>query len=155
AGRLAEAEQQFTQVIEAGTTDPRVYYFRALSRMRTGRPYEAAEDLRIGSVYEARDPGAASVISQALVRIQGPERQKIEQYRRYARVERAEQMQQVQRARYEQQQTREQQVLRRETPFDLQQLAEPNSNMVPPAGAAAAPPTGAEAQPGLAGEAPA
>src|SRR5690348_14463125 len=66
AGQIAEAEQQFTQVIDAGSTDPRVYYFRAIARMRSGQPQAAAQDLRLGAAYEARDPGAASQIGTSL-----------------------------------------------------------------------------------------
>ncbi|RIK87194.1 MAG: hypothetical protein DCC67_02185, partial [Planctomycetota bacterium] len=119
AGRLHEAEQQFTDVINAGTSDPRVYYFRAMARLRTGRSYEAAEDLRIGAMYEARDPGGASQIGQSLARIQGPGRQLLERYRRQARVERAQEQRQISQARYEEQRSNEQQVLRQPAPLDL------------------------------------
>src|SRR5688500_7373763 len=69
-GQSDDAEAQFTQVIDAGSRDPRVFYFRAMSRIRAGRQQEAASDMRIGAAHEAVDPGIGSEVSRALSRIQ-------------------------------------------------------------------------------------
>src|SRR5262245_48701035 len=76
AGHLSEAEQMFTDCANSGSTDPRVYYFRGIARLRQGRQYEAEEDFKIGAAFEARDPGMRYGIGSALQRIQGPERVK-------------------------------------------------------------------------------
>src|SRR5687768_129717 len=71
-GQNDDAETQFTQVIDAGSRDPRVYYFRAMTRIQAGRQQEAAADMRLGAAHEAVDPGIGSEVSRALTRIQGP-----------------------------------------------------------------------------------
>ena len=89
--QASTADQYLSQVIDAGSTDPRVYYYRAMARLRHGQRYEAIDDMRIGAAYEARDPGAAGNVGQALMRVQGSDRQLLEQYRRDARVAQASQ----------------------------------------------------------------
>ena len=64
--QTSQAEEYFSRVIQAGTTDPRVYYFRAMTRMRTDRQQEAEEDMRIGAAYEASNPGDRHAIGKAL-----------------------------------------------------------------------------------------
>ena len=61
-GQAWLSDDQFTQVINAGSTDPRVYYFRALARLRSGRQAEAEQDLAVGASFEARDPGASGSV---------------------------------------------------------------------------------------------
>ena len=39
SGNTQSADQYFTQVIEAGSSDPRVYYFRAMARLRMGSTF--------------------------------------------------------------------------------------------------------------------
>src|SRR5687768_279958 len=65
-GQVWLSDDQFSQVIDAGSTDPRVYYFRALAGLRSGRQTEAQQDLAVGASLEARDPGASGAIGQAL-----------------------------------------------------------------------------------------
>ena len=90
ANQTSQADELFSQVIQAGSTDPRVYYFRAMARLRNGRQDEAFQDMRVGAAYEARDPGAAGAVGQALMRIQGADRHVLEQYRRQGRLLRAQ-----------------------------------------------------------------
>ncbi len=125
ANQYSTAEGYLTQVIDAGSTDPRAFYFRAVVRLRSGRQYEAIDDLQLGAAYEARDPGAAGSVGQALTRIQGPDRQLIEQYRRAGRIDRSGQQRILNQARYEQQTTREGEVLRHEKPIGLGELVAP------------------------------
>ena len=117
AGQSHEAEDQFSQVILAGASDPRVYYFRAMARLRSGHRYDAESDMRTGAAYEAQDPGVASEVGQALARIQGPDRQLLEKYRRQARIDRVQRVQMQSRDLYEQRQSREADVLRRPKPI--------------------------------------
>src|SRR5690349_811818 len=77
-GQVTLSDDQFSEVINAGSTDPRVYYFRGLARLRTGRQHEAEQDLAVGASYEARDPGASGAIGRALTRVQGSNRQLVE-----------------------------------------------------------------------------
>jgi len=133
SNRMAGAEQLFSQVIQAGSTDPRVYYFRAMARLRTGRQYEAEEDMKVGAVYEARDPGSQHSIGIALQRVQGQGRRSLERFRREGRLNRVQQHRQQSQLRYEQLEQRGPQVLRREAPVQLEQLSKPSMQRTIPA----------------------
>ncbi len=126
ANRTDLAEQFFSRVIEAGSTDPRVFYFRAMTLIRSGRPNEAEDDMRMGATLEARDPGNRLAIGKALERVQGPHRILLEGFRQQARLERLEQRQRQTLDRYEQLRLREPDVLRREIPVPLEDLVEPS-----------------------------
>ncbi len=138
ANQLAAADSYLSQVIQAGSTDPLPYYFRAMARLHSGRRWEAIGDMRLGAAYEARDQGAAGGVGQALMRIQGADRQLLEQYRRDGRANHAAQQQVQIQARYQQLERREGDVLRREKPLGLGELITPAAAAQP---AAAAPPT--------------
>ena len=86
ANQAAEAEELFSQVINAGSTDPRVYYFRAMARIGCGRQNEAEQDMQMGATFEARDPGNRYAISKALERVQGANRRTLESFRQQARA---------------------------------------------------------------------
>ncbi len=139
ANRTSQADAYFTQVINAGSQDPRVFYFRAMARLRAGRQYEAQQDMQLGAMFEARDPGASGSIGQALTRIQGRNRQMLEQYRRQARLLHSEDQASLAQARYQEQRRQETEVLRQETPLDLGSLAGGGSSSVAPPEAAATP----------------
>lgn len=126
AGRTAEAEQMLTECIEAGSQDPRVYYFRGIARLQQCRDYEAEEDLRIGASLEARDPGMRYGIGNALQRIQGPERIALEKFRRAARVQRVQERRSLNQYRYEDLRIRESDVLHHGQPIPLEQMVEPS-----------------------------
>jgi hypothetical protein len=126
ANQIDLAEQFLSQVIEAGSTDPRVFYFRAMTRMRSGRRDEAEIDMRVGAAFEARDPGNSLAIGKALERVQGPARLLLERIRQQARMDRLQQRQKQTRDRYEQLRLREPDVLRREMPVPLEDLVEPS-----------------------------
>ncbi len=133
SNQVTDAEQLFSQVVGAGSTDPRVYYFRAMARLRTGRQYEAEEDMKVGAAYEARDPGSQHSIGIALQRVQGQGRRTLERFRREGRLNRVQQHRQQSRLRYEQLEQRGPQVLRREAPVYLEQLSKPSMQPAPPA----------------------
>jgi len=131
SNQMAGAEQLFSQVVGAGSTDPRVYYFRAMARLRTGRQYEAEEDMKVGAAYEARDPGSQHSVGIALQRVQGQERRTLERFRREGRLNRVQQHRQQSQLRYEQLEQRGPQVLRREAPVYLEQLSKPSMQPAP------------------------
>lgn len=133
ANHTTKAERLFTEVINAGSTDPRVYYFRAMARMRLRRQYEAENDMRMGAAYEARDPGNQHSIGIALQRIQGDQRRTLERFRREARLDRVKQRRLQTQQRYEQLEERGPNVLRREEPVRLEQLIEPALDLNAPA----------------------
>jgi len=113
AGNRMLAEQNFTQVIQAGSTDPRPYYFRAMVRLQRGSQFEAENDMRLGAAHEARNPGSQHSIGLALQRVQGHGRRTLEKFRRQARLDRLQQRHQQTRQRYEQLDQRGPTVIRR------------------------------------------
>ena len=84
-GRSAEAESSFSRLMSVDRTDPRAYYFRALSRIAQGRDNEARSDMETGAQLEARFPYRFD-IGKTLERVQGPSRLLLEQYRSRARA---------------------------------------------------------------------
>lgn len=144
AGNTSAAEQYFTEVIQAGSTDPRPYYFRGVLRLRQGRQFEAENDMRIGAAYEARNPGVQNSIGRALQRVQGPSRRTLEKFRRQARLDRVQQGRQRTQLRYEQLERRAPQVLREGTQLPLNQPVQPPRTVMPGSGAK---PAGSGTQP--------
>ena len=130
--RLSGAEQLFSQVIQAGSTDPRVFYFRAMTRLRTGRSHEAEEDMKIGAAYEARDPGSRHSIGTALQRVQGQGRRTLERFRREGRLNRVHQRRQQSLLRYEQLEQRAPHVLRNKPPMLQEQSSGPPMHLSVP-----------------------
>jgi hypothetical protein len=84
AGRTAEAESLFTSALKIRPSDPRIWYFRAMSRLRMGRGDEARSDMATGADLEAERPGRYAV-GTALLRVQGSNRLLLEKYRLDAR----------------------------------------------------------------------
>ena len=85
AGNFQQSHDYLTQVVDIGTDDPRVYYFRGLSALRLGSQTEAHEDFKKGATFEA-ERGNTRSVSRALERIQGPDRLLLEQSRSKARL---------------------------------------------------------------------
>jgi len=79
------AYNQLTDAIEAGSDDPRGYYFRGLAALRLGRASEAQADFTTGADRETVT-GSTRRVSQALERVQGPDRLTLERYRTRARL---------------------------------------------------------------------
>jgi hypothetical protein len=123
------AEEYFSRVIQSGTTDPRVYYFRAMTRMSSNRQEEAKDDMRTGAAFEASDPGNRFAIGRALERVQGPNRRLLESFRQQARIDRLQKRRQQTRQRYEQLERREPVVLRRRKTDSLEEISEPSQGL--------------------------
>lgn len=81
------AREALSAAIDAGTVDPRCYYFRGLSLMRIGRDAAAANDFARGAELEATGGGRVYNINDALRRVQGEARMVLERHRAAARVE--------------------------------------------------------------------
>jgi hypothetical protein len=154
ANRTSQADAYFSQVINAGSQDPRVFYFRAMARLRAGRQYEAQQDMQLGAMFEARDPGAAGSVGQALTRIQGRNRQVLEQYRRQARLLHSEDQAALAQARYREQRRQETEVLRQESPVDLGTLADGDAPPAAPPAETATPQPELTEEPAIPAEEP-
>ena len=85
AGDYDRAYEDLSQAIEAGTNDPRVFYFRGLAALRLGRGDEAEADFTTGADRESAGLGTWPV-SRSLERIQGPDRLRLERHRTRARL---------------------------------------------------------------------
>lgn len=82
-GDLNGAQGLLTQIIEAGTRDPRAYYYRALVSEQLGADSE--QDLRAAAKLEA-ETTSTRLVNRALENVQGATRAKIEKYRSEARA---------------------------------------------------------------------
>ncbi len=89
ANAPAEAIADFTLAIEAGSRDPRVYYFRGLSYLRQGERDQAAADFLTGAKLEYTGLGRLSPVARSLQRVQGRDRKLLERYRTQGRMEAA------------------------------------------------------------------
>jgi hypothetical protein len=100
AGDSFQADQMLSRVIESGVEDPLVYYFRGLARelQGGGGDFDFEEGARIEAAGK-RSLGLRSGVGDALARIQGHTRVKIEKARRDARVAAEQQALLMQRAR--------------------------------------------------------
>ena len=85
AGNFQQSYDFLSRVIEFGTDDPSVYYFRGLSALRLGNQNNAADDFEKGADLEA-ERGNSRSVSRALERIQGPIRMLLEESRTKARL---------------------------------------------------------------------
>ncbi len=84
-GNFDRAYDELTNAIEAGTADPRAYYFRGLAASRLGRTAESEADFSAGAEREAVD-GSTLRVSRALQRVQGCDRLTLERFRTRARL---------------------------------------------------------------------
>lgn len=100
-GNFAEAHNEFTQAIDNGSQDPRVFYFRGLSYLRLGRPQEAQRDFADGAKREMADSDRFYNVSKALERVQGRARAQLERFRSAARLAAYHEREQARFERYE------------------------------------------------------
>ena len=112
AGNYKAAHDDLTSVIDRGTTDPRAYYFRAISYLKLGRPDEAKADMEKGAELESNDIDGAYNVGRALERVQGSGRLMLEKYRLEARLAAHARQQNADRQRYERSKSNELNVLR-------------------------------------------
>ena len=82
-GDLNGAQGQLTQMIEAGTRDARVFYYRALVSEQLG--FDSEQDLKAAAKLEA-ETSSTRVVNRALENVQGATRAKIEILRAEARA---------------------------------------------------------------------
>ena len=105
------AHQFLSAAIEGHSQDPRCYYFRGLAYLRLGRPQDAELDFQQGAKLESSDLNRTYNVAKALERVQGPDRAAVEQYRLEARMLALGKAEEQRKARYEQTQKQEQQLL--------------------------------------------
>ena len=123
SGDDVRAERQLTRSIDAGTTDPRTYYFRALVFLRTGNTTEADADMAKGAALEVQDLDGTYPVNRSLQRVQGRHRQILEGSRRQAQAVAYRQQQEYLRKRYETMRRRDAIVLRRPVDIRLDSFA--------------------------------
>lgn len=156
AGQLGRSYDDLTNAIEAGSLDPRVYYFRGLAALRMGRTDEAEADFTKGAELEA-DPQRLMVVdvARSLERVQGPDRLQLERHRTRARLVSQQQNRRASQRRYLETQDAQEEVQRRtpgqesrireqidqfqegepaggEPPAELPPLTDPRENPNPP-----------------------
>ena len=85
SGDVQRAYDDLTQAIEAGTRDPRAWYFRGLAALKLGRLDEAEADFSTGADRETAAEGDWAV-ARSLERVQGRDRLALERHRVRARV---------------------------------------------------------------------
>ena len=115
---------ELSRVIEAGSNDPRAFYFRGLAALKLGRVDEADADFQQGANLEADGVGGRAV-SRALERIQGCDRLKLEQFRSQARVSAVQRDREAIRQRYSDIYEAEPEVLRRRRPEPVEPVQAP------------------------------
>jgi len=102
AGDYLEAHRLFTAAIEAGSKDPRVFYYRGLCLINLQRPEQAPADFQRGAELESSEEGRIYNVGRALERVQGHTRLELEKYRVKARMARLSEERRVQQLRFEQ-----------------------------------------------------
>ena len=127
AGDFERAYEDLSQAIEAGTTDPRAYYFRGLAALRQGRGDEAEADFTEGATRESSGLGAWPV-GRSLERIQGPDRLRLERHRTRARVTLLQRERDAELRRYSQIEAAQPDVLRRRRPVGPRVEADDEAN---------------------------
>jgi hypothetical protein len=85
SNNLPQAELIFTQLIDRGSEDPRVHYFRGITQARLGGEGAGQADFDRGAELEMQGKRAVD-IGRALQRIQGPIRTQLEKARSAARL---------------------------------------------------------------------
>lgn len=124
AGDYDRSYQDLSQVIEAGTGDPRAYYFRGLAALKLGRLDEAEADFSAGSSRESE--GGAWPVARSLERVQGCDRLQLERHRRRARVASLQDNRRRRELRYLEIERAEPEVLRERRPVGEQPADEGN-----------------------------
>jgi len=83
SGDAAAAMQQLSELAEAGSRDPRVYYFRGIAAASLNQSPDA--DFKKGAALEAA-AGSSRSVNAALESVQGDLRRKLEQFRAQGRA---------------------------------------------------------------------
>ena len=101
SGDYLKAHRVVDAAIDAGSHDPRCYYFRGLAYLNLGRPQDAESDFQQGAKLETGDLNRTYNVAKSLERVQGPARLELEQYRAAARMAALEQAEKLRKQRYE------------------------------------------------------
>lgn len=109
------AYDELTQAIEAGTDDPRAWYFRGLAAAKLGRLDEVEADFATAANREA-DAAADWNVSRSLERVQGCDRLALERHRVRARVANLQRRAEAAERRYRYDDRLQPEVLRRVRP---------------------------------------
>ena len=139
-GDFNRAYDDLTNAIEAGTTDPRSYYFRGLAALKLGRTSEAEADFATGADREVVG-GSSRRVSLSLERVQGPDRLTLERFRSRARLVAVQRDRDAYGRRYSEIEDPTSDVRRRRRPENIQPEL-----VVPPAAAEELPPATADAE---------
>lgn len=123
SGRYDEAKRSLALAIQAGSTDPRVYYFLGLIHLNEGQRDKALQDFQEGANLEAADKNLSMDINRSLTRVQGSQRVLLEKYRSEAQVRAVDRFEEMMKRRYETLTQREEEVLK----FDVRERAGPTS----------------------------
>jgi hypothetical protein len=124
AGQPGEAELLLSRALGLEAGDPRMFYFRALSRLRLGRLDDAHSDMAIGSEIESRQLNRFAV-GAALQRAQGSDRLLLEQYRQQARERATQASDQIEVERHQQISEQDSDVLRQRVVVPLDEYLRP------------------------------
>lgn len=125
SGNLHRADTYLARAAELNPADPRPYYFRGLVLRRLGRSGEADEAMQAGAATEARGDASIYSIGEALQRVQGGDRLRLEQFRRAAKLNQASLAAETARRRYEHRERIQARVERRPVRFPLDALVNP------------------------------
>jgi hypothetical protein len=112
SGDYPQAIEELKSAIDAGSKDPRTYYFRGLAALRMGMTDSAEEDFKSGAGLEAKTLERFYPVSRSLERIQGTDRVVLEKHRAQARAIAYQDKQKKEQARYERLRRAEETVLR-------------------------------------------
>ena len=142
SGDAQRAYDDLTQAIEAGTRDPRAWYFRGLAALKLGRLDESEADFSTAAARETEAAGDWAV-SRSLERVQGHDRLALERHRVRARVAGYQQRRQSVERRYSDIESRQPEMLRerrpegvtREPPAEFGGEELPAAPLTPPPGA--------------------
>ena len=80
-GDYKRAHELFSIAIETGNRDPRTLYFRGLTYLKLGRPEQADHDFHRAAEQEVDDGNVTLLVDQSLIRVQGPDRYRLESAR--------------------------------------------------------------------------
>jgi tetratricopeptide (TPR) repeat protein len=128
----AKAFERLTTAVDAGSRDPRVFYYRGLAYLKLGRTPEAEMDFRKGAELESKDYNKYYNVGRALERIQGPERQLLESYRVQARMAAYAEGEKIRKARYEALKREESRVLQQQVAEGAAAQAAESTETIPP-----------------------
>lgn len=100
AGAYHDSIASLNTAAEAGSSDPRIYYFRGLANLALGDRSAAEDDFELGATLEFSSQFGSTSVSRSLERIQGQRRLMIERQRRAARLDAAREFRRRREARY-------------------------------------------------------